>query len=273
MEVDIMTSNINGVYSNINRPWYFTNINEGNNTTNIIQQIKENKFNHQSYTNRVESAMSSYFTSLGSFANSLESATSHMISSNSDSNYNKKGAIPEENITSININRIQRSFINADDKKKNYTEDFNSNSLKTNIKNIVNNYNNLINNINDNSINFGGAQKLGYELGSIVNSRKTSLESIGVTINKDNSLTIDDNKLDKSINNSFYRVEDIFKGYNGIADKLNIKSNEIIAAPSKYAKPSELNNGVNDYYNYMSSTYKLPYSLNFNPGLLINTTA
>jgi flagellar capping protein FliD len=268
-----MTSNINGVSSYSDNFWYAQNINHRNNSTSIMQQISENKFNNKSYANNIKLAMSSYLTSLGSYANALENATSQMIASNSDSSFNKKAQGLQENKTSININKVQLSPIKADIKDKNNLINYSNNSTKSDIKKIVNSYNNLMTYINTNSNNFNGAQKLGYELGNIINSKKSPLESIGVTINKDGTLTIDDNKFDNSIKNSSYKVEDIFKGYNGIAEKLNTKSNEVISTPSKYSKPSELNNGVNDYYNYISSTYKLPYSMNFNAGLILNTMA
>jgi flagellar hook-associated protein 2 len=190
---------------------------------------------------------------------------------NAEYTVNGKQFTSQYNTNSIDNNKVKLIFDKAENKDIKLSVGTDNASIKTDIKSLVTSYNKLINDVNANAESFSGAHKLGYELGNIVKSRNSSLESIGVTENKDNTLTIDDKKLDDSIKNNLYKVKDLFNSYNGISDKLNAKSNEVISEPTKYSKPSELNNGISDYYNYMSSTYKLPYSINYNAGLIINS--
>ncbi|MDP4093163.1 MAG: flagellar filament capping protein FliD, partial [Bacillota bacterium] len=165
--------------------------------------------------------------------------------------------------------KVKIGFTKADGKDINVSVDTDVNSIKDDITKFVNDYNKLISLTHSYSGTFSGASQLEKEFGSALNSKKVSLENAGIHINKDNTLSVDNTKLEKSLKSNTTYVRSIFTGSSGLADKVTSKSNAVIAAPLKYTNLDDMQNNQNSFINYLNSTNKVsptnPYS-----GLLVN---
>lgn len=178
-----------------------------------------------------------------------------------------------DNSVSLNNNRVVLNFSKAEGKDITVSVGADTSAVKDSIKSLVKNYNNLVNFASQNETEFSGANTLNNELGSVVSSKKTSLQSIGITVNSDNTLTIDEKKLDKSLKDNFSKVKDIISGNGSLTSKLDGKTNEIIANQYKYAKGSDTSSYYTDINTYFSSGTKLSYLQNQNLNYIINTMA
>ena len=149
----------------------------------------------------------------------------------------------QSNTINLNNGKVQITLNKADNKEIKLTVGADTKGIEADINNFVNSYNSIINLSNQYSDQLSGAQKLGDEFKGIINSRKNTLANIGITINSDNTLKVDEAKLSKALNSNSSYVKDIFKGPDGIAGKVYSKSTEVMTAPLKYSQPDLLTSG------------------------------
>jgi flagellar hook-associated protein 2 len=201
------------------------------------------------------------------------SNANNTTSSAKDAYFNVDGEeyTSEDNNVSLDNNKVLLNFNTAEAKDIKVSVGVDKGSAKESIITLVDNYNKLIDFSNEYSTEFMGANSLSKELGSIANSKKTALDSIGITVNNDNTLTIDEKKLDKSLGNDFSRVGNVITGQEGFSNKLDSKTNEILTNQYKYAKPIDINSNYMDINSYFSSSSKMPYVQNLSLGNIINT--
>jgi flagellar hook-associated protein 2 len=176
----------------------------------------------------------------------------------------------EDNTISLNDNKVVLSLSKAEAKDLKVSVGVDKSAVKDSITALVDNYNRLVDFSYQYSTEFSGANTLNKELGAVVNSKKASLDSIGITVSNNNTLTIDEKKLNKSLAEDFSRVRDVIAGNDGISNKLDNKANEILTNQYKYAKPLDINSNFTDLNNYFGSSSKLPYLQNVNLGFIIN---
>lgn len=143
----------------------------------------------------------------------------------------------QENVVKIDDGKIQVVLKKAEGKDIKLVAGPDTNSMKSDIEGFIEDYNNTMSFANTSSTSFNGASRLGKELDGIIQSRKYSLERMGITKNSDGTLSIDSKKLEHALKNELTSVKDTFGSSNGLADKLNMKSNEVLSAPLQYAKP------------------------------------
>ncbi|KZL89037.1 flagellar filament capping protein FliD [Clostridium magnum] len=116
-----------------------------------------------------------------------------------------------------------------------------SSKIAEDINDFVESYNNLIEATNSNGMNNSNALK---GITSLIDRNKSSLEKMGITINEDHTLSVDNKKLNDKIENDIKTVKDTFNGYQRVAVKIEYYSDSIARNPFTAA-------GVNilDVYN------------------------
>lgn len=193
-----------------------------------------------------------------------------------DANYSVDGKAytSQSNVNTIDKGKVTLSFSKAESKDIKVNVGTDTSSIKTDIKKFVTAYNDMMDTANTNTSAFKGAQYLSSEFSNVVKTNKSTLNSMGITMNSDNTISLDEKKLDQSLKSNVNKVKDVFGGYGGIADKLTVKANDIMSSPQKYTKTVDFANDLNnDYYNYMTSTNMVPYAQNMNTGILFSNMA
>ncbi len=207
----------------------------------------------------------------GNAVSASSTATVSAQAQNADYSIDGNKYTSQENTVSLNNGKVKLTLNKADSKDIKLQIGTDTNGIIVSINNLVESYNKLSNFSSMNSSSFNGAKTLSAELGNIVNSRKASLYSIGISVRNDDSLVIDGKKLDQAINTDIYRVKDVLSGSFGIAEKLYNKANEILTAPVKYSKPvvqAQDSTGVTWYA--ASAASRMPASWNFHSGMVVD---
>ena len=103
-----------------------------------------------------------------------------------------------------------------------------SSKIAEDINDFVESYNNLIEATNSNGMNNSNALK---GITSLIDRNKSSLEKMGITINEDHTLSVDNKKLNDKIENDIKTVKDTFNGYQRVAAKIEYYSDSIAKNP------------------------------------------
>ncbi|MGE5473238.1 MAG: flagellar filament capping protein FliD [Ignavibacteriales bacterium] len=111
------------------------------------------------------------------------------------------------------------------------------------------------------------SQKLGSELKSIVSSKQGSLLSIGINVENDGSLKIDEEKLSKAMKDDPDKVKRVIGGIDGIASKTKSLSDRLLASSAigNTLLGSDLNS-----FSYLKNANKNSYLKNQSAGLFVN---
>lgn len=181
---------------------------------NLIYSSKTNRLYMDSFARTIQSDMSSYLASLNRDASNLKSSSKIFTLEGASSVFNKKTVTSTDSVA-----------LAGTDKK----------GIASDIKNLAADYNTALKLANNNSTNSNGAAKLASELGSIVADKKASLQSIGITVNSDNSLSVDDEKLDKALTDNLWKVSDTLGKSGGITGELNRTASKILTSPAQYS--------------------------------------
>lgn len=116
-----------------------------------------------------------------------------------------------------------------------------TNKIESTIETFVQNYNKLVSDVQNNNSSNAAVSSLVKS----VSKDKSKLEAIGINLNEDNTLTVNKEKLQKSLDTSVKNVRDTISGYNGIAAKAE-------NAAKYVAKNSFAVAGINSFDTYNS---------------------
>ncbi len=192
-------------------------------------------------------------------------------SKNAEYTLDGKQATSQSNTIAIDNNKTKITLTKASGKDVTLTTSADTSSIKDDIKNLLANYNKVINFAETNVSSFSGAQTIEKDISSIMTSRRSSLASMGITINNDKTVSIDDKKLDKSLKENLTRVKDVFSGNYGVAQNLNNKASTIAASPLKYTKPTDFTSVFSNFYNYLTPSNSLVSGQNMYTGTLLDS--
>jgi flagellar hook-associated protein 2 len=120
--------------------------------------------------------------------------------------------------------------------------------IKKGIENFVNNYNKFSGDIQNNDLD----STILNSSTSALKRNETRLKDIGITINEDNSLSIDKKRLNDAIENNADKVKNILSGYTGIGQKITSAAKATEVNPS-IVMSSAANIGYNNTYAIMQS--------------------
>ena len=114
----------------------------------------------------------------------------------------------------------------------------------------MNDYNSLVEEAADTS-NSKVTGKVSF-MTSQTNAYKSSLENIGITINDDKTLTVDENKLNSADVND---VKKLFNGSSSMAYQTFVRASSISSAAENASTTSGLYGSDGAYDNYYNSAY------------------
>lgn len=136
-------------------------------------------------------------------------------------------------------------------------------SIAESISELVSGYNSLISvTEDDDNSRFQGTERLHKEITSIAHSHKKQLESNGLTINKDGTISVNREILSEAADND--RLSKVFESLNSFKDSIKSKAENIALNPMDY-----VNNKIIAYKN-PTRTYNDPYNLSAYTGMMFN---
>lgn len=157
----------------------------------------------------------------------------------------------QQNTASIDEGKVRLSFSKAEGKDIKVRVGTDTAAIKEDIKDFVNSYNSVISFVNANTSDFSGAGRLREELDKLVSSKGYSLRNMGIASEADGTLSIDEERLDNALSSNLSSAKNTLSGYNGFAQKVVDKSNEVLNGPMKYSKPNESSISTSNFYSLL----------------------
>jgi len=221
-----------------------------------------NTSSNSSYTSGLYSSLSEYSTirtgAYKKLLNSYYSKTQSTKASQAGTNYQVKGNSTVEKKQLKEVKDAADSLYSSAAK---LTDTSSTKSLFKNaqsvtgeissaVKNFVNDYNSLVEEAADTS-NSKVTGKVSF-MTSQTNAYKSSLENIGITINDDKTLTVDEKKLNSADVND---VKKLFNGSSSMAYQTFVRASSISSAAENASTTSGLYGSDGAYDNYYNSAY------------------
>lgn len=221
-----------------------------------------NTSSNSSYTSGLYSSLSEYSTirtgAYKKLLNSYFSKTQSTKASQTGTNYQVKGnsTVEKKQLTEVEdaADSLYSSAAKLTDTSSTKSLFKNAQSvtgeISSAVKNFVNDYNSLVEEAADTS-NSKVTGKVSF-MTSQTNAYKSSLENIGITINDDKTLTVDEKKLNSADVND---VKKLFNGSSSMAYQTFVRASSISSAAENASTTSGLYGSDGAYDNYYNSAY------------------
>ena len=221
-----------------------------------------NTSSNSSYTSGLYSSLSEYSTirtgAYKKLLNSYFSKTQSTKASQTGTNYQVKGnsTVEKKQLTEAKdaADSLYSSAAKLTDTSSTKSLFKNAQSvtgeISSAVKNFVNDYNSLVEEAADTS-NSKVTGKVSF-MTSQTNAYKSSLENIGITINDDKTLTVDEKKLNSADVND---VKKLFNGSSSMAYQTFVRASSISSAAENASTTSGLYGSDGAYDNYYNSAY------------------
>ena len=221
-----------------------------------------NTSSNSSYTSGLYSSLSEYSTirtgAYKKLLNSYFSKTQSTKDSQTGTNYQVKGnsTVEKKQLTEVKdaADSLYSSAAKLTDTSSTKSLFKNAQSvtgeISSAVKNFVNDYNSLVEEAADTS-NSKVTGKVSF-MTSQTNAYKSSLENIGITINDDKTLTVDEKKLNSADVND---VKKLFNGSSSMAYQTFVRASSISSAAENASTTSGLYGSDGAYDNYYNSAY------------------
>lgn len=221
-----------------------------------------NTSSNSSYTSGLYSSLSEYSTirtgAYKKLLNSYYSKTQSTKASQTGTNYQVKGnsTVEKKQLTEVKdaADSLYSSAAKLTDTSSTKSLFKNAQSvtgeISSAVKNFVNDYNSLVEEAADTS-NSKVTGKVSF-MTRQTNAYKSSLENIGITINNDKTLTVDEKKLNSADVND---VKKLFNGSSSMAYQTFVRASSISSAAENASTTSGLYGSDGAYDNYYNSAY------------------
>ena len=221
-----------------------------------------NTSSNSSYTSGLYSSLSEYSTirtgAYKKLLNSYYSKTQSTKASQTGTNYQVKGnsTVEKKQLTEVKdaADSLYSSAAKLTDTSSTKSLFKNAQSvtgeISSAVKNFVNDYNSLVEEAADTS-NSKVTGKVSF-MTSQTSAYKSSLENIGITINDDKTLTVDEKKLNSADVND---VKKLFNGSSSMAYQTFVRASSISSAAENASTTSGLYGSDGAYDNYYNSAY------------------
>lgn len=138
-------------------------------------------------------------------------------------------------------------------------------SIASELKDFFSTYNNMVTFAKDNQVQPAGSKRLHQDIGSIAKHFSNELEPLGLNVQEDGTIKIDDNLLKAAIADD--RPENNFSGMNSFTKALAVRTNHILLDPMHYV--DKLLVCYPNPATSVRSSYS-PYHTSYYSGLLFN---
>ncbi|MDA8161694.1 MAG: flagellar filament capping protein FliD [Desulfobacteraceae bacterium] len=208
------------------------------------------------------------------------SSTNNIINYASNASYtiNNQAYTSGSNTINIDNNNLQLNLLNTTSSFVTINVTNDQQAINNTINNFVNNYNAMINFLQQNNAYID--QGIFNNMTNIINSQVANLQSIGITQNNDNTLSVNQTQLSSALTNNTNQVQNIMSGIatNIISITQEIQSSSITNYINNQTSSfiNNLNNNINQYsyklYNYLATIENSLLVANLMPvGGLLNT--
>lgn len=184
---------------------------------------------------------------------------SNKVQTAEDANYNVNGVnyVSKTNDISLDNGKVNLNLKESTATPIKVTVKSDTNKIKNGIENFVNSYNKFSSDIQNNDLD----SNILKASTSAVKRNEARLKGIGITVNGDNTLSIDKKKLNDAIENDTDKVKNIFSGYTGIGKKITSAAKAVEINPNIVVQVNQ-NIGYNNNYAIMQSTAQYGNFLN-----------
>lgn len=187
------------------------------------------------------------------------SGANNKVQTAEDANYNVNGVnyVSKTNDISLDDGKVNLNLKESTTNPIKVTVKSDTNKIKNGIENFINSYNKFSSDIKNNDLD----SNILKESSSALKRNEARLKGIGITINEDNTLSIDKKKLNDAIENDTDKVKNIFSGYTGIGKKMTSAAKAVEINPNIVVQVNQ-NIGYNNNYASMQSTAQYGNFLN-----------
>ncbi|WPC40648.1 flagellar filament capping protein FliD [Clostridium sp. JS66] len=187
------------------------------------------------------------------------SGTSNKVQTAEDANYNVNGVnyTSKTNDISLDNGKVNLNLKESTTTPINVKVKSDANKIEKGIENFVNSYNKFSSDIQNNDFD----SNILKASTSALKRNEARLKGIGITVNEDNTLSIDKKKLNEAIENDADKVKNIFSGYTGIGKKITSAAKAVEINPNIVVQVNQ-NIGYNNNYAIMQSTAQYGNFLN-----------
>lgn len=192
--------------------------------------------------------LNSYYTRTASSDKTSQSGTKYQVNGNSTI---EKKQLAEVKDAADNLYSSASKLTDTSSSKSLFKNaESVTGEISSAVRKFVNNYNSLIDEAADTS-NTKVTGKVSF-MTSQTNAYKSSLEKVGITINDDKTLTVDDKKLAAS---DIADVKKLFNGSGSMAYQTFVRASAISSAAENAGTTSGLYGSNGAYNNYYNSAY------------------
>ena len=149
------------------------------------------------------------------------------IATNAKYTLNNLSYTSSSNDVTVDKGKVTLNLKNVTNNAVKVTIKQDSNKIAQDIETFTNDYNNIVKDASNNGISTSSIKGMI----TAVKNNNSNLENMGISINADNTLSIDKKKLVGSIDSNFNMVKDTLTGYKGIAEKIENFSKSITQNP------------------------------------------
>ncbi|AWI04039.1 flagellar filament capping protein FliD [Clostridium drakei] len=187
------------------------------------------------------------------------SGASNKVQAAEDANYSVNGVnyVSKTNDISLDNGKVNLNLKESTTTPIKVSIKSNTNKIKNGIESFVNSYNKFSSAIQNNDLD----SNILKASSSALRRNESRLKGIGITINEDNTLSIDKKKLNDAIENDTDKVKNIFSGYTGIGKKITSAARAVEINPNIVVQVNQ-NIGYNNNYAIMQSTAQYGNFLN-----------
>ncbi|NMM65726.1 flagellar filament capping protein FliD [Clostridium sp. P21] len=207
-----------------------------------------------------ETGKSNSFQIVDKVGNAVSSVgVNNKIQEAADANCNINGVnyISKTNNISLDNGKVNLNLKESTESSIKIAVKNDTNKIKSGIENFLNSYNKFSSDIQNNDLD----SNILKSSSSAIKRNEYRLKNIGITINEDNSLTIDKKKFNDAIENDDERVKNVFSGYTGIGNKITNAARAVEINPNIVVQVNQ-NIGYNNNYAVMQSTLQQGSFLN-----------
>ncbi|MFT8352826.1 flagellar filament capping protein FliD [Clostridium saccharoperbutylacetonicum] len=171
----------------------------------------------------------------------------------------------------VNLGSTVKATLNGVGKAAISSDNIDSNRIVNSVKDFANDYNKVVNFLGSNSDKSSKIESLSNSFKGTKNN-SDSLSSIGITIENDGKLSVNENTLKNAISKDFKNVRDILGGASGTATETYSKVQDAMNKSKNLYPSFQFDSGENSIYSYKNTNVIYSqYSSLYSGGVFLNS--
>lgn len=258
LSVTVGSSDTNGTFLS-NMAQAINNANAGV-TASVITNSANNTSQLQIIANSTGTTASFGLSDVSGNAVSSTGANT-MTTSEANASYvlNNQAQTSGSNTLNEDNGNLQISLLSASANPVTINVTNNTQAIGNDINYFVNSYNTMVSFLQQNSLYISGDVLNSLTQG--VNDQLTNLQNIGITLNPDQTLSVNQSMLNNALSTNLNQVQDTFSSWNGVGNNVNTVVQNILTTPSSNFMETSFNSsGSNSNYGLYNFLGRMEYS-------------